>query len=207
MKAEATPANPLLPGLLYRPRVPYRLSVFRKLDPGGSDRWKLSETQQVALENLSPVLSLDVRRAAFAGRNANFVFNSGTLVTACVSKNSEIEGFVDIPLQISKSLVALPATIVSVQVNQIAAQTNLVNAENQLMQVQQAIVGALGSGNKLVAPGGSTPTAWVRAPAPVFALPADLATAQTTTTISSAPPYGQGAASRTHSTALCKGNS
>jgi hypothetical protein len=91
-KAEATPANPLLPGLLYRPRVPYRLSVYRKLDPGGRARWALSETQQVALENMSPVLSLDIRRAAFAGRNANFVFNSGTLVTACVAKTARSRG-------------------------------------------------------------------------------------------------------------------
>lgn len=188
-KAKATPANPQLPGLLYRPRVPYRLFVFRKPDRGGGDHWKLGETQQVALENLSPVLSLDIRRAAFAGRNANFIFNSGTLVTACVAKKSEIEGFVDIPLQISRSLVALPASIASVQINQVNNQQALVTAESQLMQVQKAYLAAL-NGNKFVPVNGiqqgnlPTPTN--------FALPPDLTpTADTlANSISQAPMYG-----------------
>jgi hypothetical protein len=189
-KAEATPADPLLPGLLYRPRIPYRLSIFRKPDPVGSGSWKLSETQQVALENLAPVLSLDVRRAAFAGRNANFLFNNGTLTTACVSKNSEIEGFVQIPLQISKSLVALPASILSIQLDQVNNQQALIKAENQLVQVQRAYLAALSSGT-FTAPA-DIPTKPDKVPTPVDvgALPTDLQTAKDATAISNAPAYG-----------------
>jgi|HubBroStandDraft_4_1064222.scaffolds.fasta_scaffold03785_4 hypothetical protein len=146
MKAEATPADPHLPGLLYRPRVPYRLEIFHKADPKGTGPWQLYEMDSVTLENLSPVLSLDISRAAFANRTANFVFAQGALATACVSKGSELLGFSDIPLQIAKSIVALPAAIVSVRVDQINSQKNLVTAQQQLVQVQNAYVAAL-SGN------------------------------------------------------------
>jgi len=189
-KAEAKPANPLLPGLLYRPRVPYRLFVYRKLDPGGRDRWKLSETQQVALENLSPVLSLDVRRAAFGGRNANFVFDSGTLVTACVAKNSEIEGFVDIPLQISRSLVALPASIVKVQIDQVGFQQRLIEAESQLMQVQKAYLAAL-NGNTFTPVSGIPPNGGTLPQPTNLGIPSDLTSATAVAnTISQPPLYG-----------------
>lgn len=188
-KVEAEPANPLLPGLLYRPRVPYRLFVYRKLDPGGRERWKLSQTQHVALENLSPVLSLDVRRAAFAGRNANFVFDSGTLITACVAKKSEIEGFVDIPLQIARSLVALPAVIAKVQIDQTNSQRKLVEAENQLMQVQQAYMAAL-KGGQFTPVSGADQAGTLPQPTKLE-VPSDLTNSNSiANTISTAPAYG-----------------
>jgi hypothetical protein len=137
-KGRETPADPHLPGLMYRPRYPYRLSIYRKSDPHGPDRWRLSQTTTVKLENLSPLLSLGVTRALFAGKNVNFVFQEGALTTACVSKDSEVEGFVQIPLQISKSLVALPSSIFSIQIGQVTAQRQLVQAEQQLYLVQRA---------------------------------------------------------------------
>jgi hypothetical protein len=145
VKAEATPADTHAPGLLYRPRIPYRLEIYQRFDR--RDEWKLAQTLYVDLENLSPVLALDIRRAAFAGRTANFVFDAGTLKVACVSKSSEVEGFVDIPLQISKSILALPGSILTVQVDQVKNQASLINAERQLVQLQQAYMAALTSGN------------------------------------------------------------
>jgi hypothetical protein len=143
MKAEATPIDPHFPGLLYRPRLAYRLAIFHKADPNGPGNWQLYEVDTVTLENMSPVLSLDIRRAAFTNRTANFVFDSGTLVTACVSKGSELLGFSGIPLQIAKSIVAVPSSIVSVQFDQITAQKQLVTAQQNLVQVQNAYLAAL----------------------------------------------------------------
>lgn len=146
MKVKSEKADAHLPGILYRPRVPYRLEIYRKKDPRGRGRWQLVETLPVQLENLSPVLSLDIHRAVFAGRNANFVFDQGTLTNACISKGSELEGFVDIPLVISRSILQLPATIVAVRVDQIENQKKLVEAEGKLFQVQQAYLQALATG-------------------------------------------------------------
>jgi hypothetical protein len=171
-KAEATPADRFLPGIQYRPRVPYRLEIYSR--PDKSDSWSLIRTQSVSLENLSPVLALDIRRAAFAQRAANFIFDQGTLKVACVSKSSEVEGFVAIPLQISKSIVALPASILSVQIDQTQTQTKLVKAEQQLYQVQQAYLNAMQTGNYQ----SGTVEKPEKYTLPSYALPGDLAQAQ-----------------------------
>jgi hypothetical protein len=201
-RAAELPANPHAPGLQYRPRMPYRLFIFRKPDPNGGGHWKLSESQVLLLENISPVLSLDIERAAFAGRNANFLFSDGALTTACVAKASEIEGFVDIPLQISRSIVAIPSTILSVRINQLDNEVALTNAESQLYQIQAAYLAALSS-NNFKAPSGisGTPAAAALPVATKLGVPSDLATSANAGT---APPYD------TYTTglnALCTGGS
>jgi hypothetical protein len=132
----------------------------------------------VELENFSPVLALDIRRAAFAGRSANFLFDSGTLTVTCVSKTSEVEGFSDIPLQISRSLVALPATVLKVQFDQVTNQAALVNAERQLFQVQQAYLAALSgkSATYQLPSGVQSPTFgnYANIPVPDVKVPSDL---------------------------------
>ena len=175
LKAEATPADPHWAGLLYRPRIPYRLEVFHKVDPNGPGHWLLYEMDTVTLENLSPVLSLDIQRAAFANRTANFVFDQGTLVTACISKGSELLGFSDIPLQIAKSIVALPAAMVAVQVDQINSQKSIVQAQQQLLQVQNAYVAALAG--KPYQQVSNVPTAVNTSPPSFSTPPSDLAPA------------------------------
>lgn len=154
-RAATQQADPFEPGLFYRPRQPYRLAIFRKTDPGGRGRWHLTQTTTVELENQSPVLLLDIRRAAFGARTANFVFNEGTLLTACVSKTSEIEGFVQIPLLISRSIVAVPASIIQVRIDQFKGQTELLKAQEDLLKVQRAHLEALSS-EKFTSPGGQS---------------------------------------------------
>ena len=106
------------------------------------------------------------------------MFDTGTLTVACVSKASEVEGFVDIPLQISKSLVALPATVFQVQINQTNNQASLINAERQLYQVQQAYLQALnGQTATYQLPSGvATPMAgnYANIPVPNVTVPGDL---------------------------------
>jgi|HubBroStandDraft_3_1064219.scaffolds.fasta_scaffold58708_2 hypothetical protein len=175
LKAEETPTNPHWPGLLYRPRYSYRLFIYRSIDPG-SRHWKLSQTTTVRLENLSPVISLGVTRAVFAGKSMSFVFNEGALQTACVAKTSEVEGFAQIPLQIAKSIVALPASIVSVQIGNANSQAQLVQAEQQLYLMQQTYLTSL-MGQSATAPTGVPTTATTPTlPDPSnFTIPADLA--------------------------------
>jgi len=199
LKAEASPADKHLPGLLYRPRAPYRLEIYRKIDAGSREPWQLVETLTVNLENLSPVLALDIHRAAFAARTANFVFDSGTLKFACVSKSSEAEGFVDIPLQISKSLVALPGSILSIQIDQVGNQAKLVQAEQQLYQVQKAYLSALASGGTYQ-PAQPGPTSGLTYALPNLpGLPSDLATEPT------APDYGKDLFGADLTKNLCQG--
>jgi hypothetical protein len=187
VEPQAAPDESIIPGIVYRPRHPYRLMIFRKKDPAGSGDWNLQHMTNVELENLSPLLSLGISRTVFAGKNVNFVFDQGTLKTACISKTSEIEGFVDIPLQISKSLVALPGTILTVRIDQIAQQQKLVKAQEQLFLMQQAYLTAVNGGTPNVP--NDVPNAAVSYPAAAdpakYTIPSDL------TKQSDAPGYGQ----------------
>jgi hypothetical protein len=154
---EETPADPHLPGLLYRARYPYRVGIYQKKDPQGPGKWRLSQMTTVLLENLSPVLSLGITRTVFANKTMNFVFNAGTLHTACVAKDSEALGFVQVPLEVAKSIVALPASIISVKIGAASQQQSLVAAQQQLWQMQQSYMKVL-AGGPPSAVGGAIPT-------------------------------------------------
>lgn len=152
---ETRPADPRVAGVVYRPRQSYRLSIYRKSDPKGGGDWRLQQMSSVDLENLSPVFRLDLTRAIFAGKQAHFKFDRGALVNSCISKASEIEGFVSIPLQISKSLVDLPGQIISVQIDQVTRDSQLVQAQERVLLMQRAILQAMISG-KYTSPGSTT---------------------------------------------------
>jgi hypothetical protein len=180
LKAEATPADPQLPGLLYRPQFPYHLLIYQRpdKDPVPHDSWQLTQVTTVNLENFSPVLSLGVTRAVFAGKSVSFVFQEGTLKTACVAKTSELEGFVQVPLQIAKSIVALPASLVAVQIGNVQSQTQLVQAEQQLYLIQRAyLLNLMGQNTPTVTNPPTKPTTpSTPLPDPAnFKIPADLA--------------------------------
>ncbi|HEY1544322.1 MAG TPA: hypothetical protein VGG01_18125 [Xanthobacteraceae bacterium] len=152
LKAAALPANPHTPGIVYRPRHPYRLFIYHKRNLGGIGPWELVQSTTVQLENMSPVISLGITRGMFAGKRVNFIFDSGALQTVCVAKTSELQGFVEIPLAISKAIVAVPASIVSVQIGRAQDQQNLIQAQQQLYNFQQAYLQTL-AGQRPGAPG------------------------------------------------------
>jgi len=177
-RLEETPADPQIPGLMYRPVQPYRLFIYHKADVDGRDPWQLQYTTTVGLENLSPLLSLGVTRAMFANKSVNFIFQEGALRTACLSKTSEPAGFVEIPLQISRSLVSLPGEIIKVRIGDVTSETQLVNAQNTLYQMQQSYMQAVLGGKPAVTAQQPNPTQ------PSFAslgVPTDLTELSTTT--------------------------
>jgi hypothetical protein len=106
------------------------------------------------------------------------VFQEGTLKTACVAKTSELEGFVQVPLQIAKSIVALPASLVAVQIGNVQSQTQLVQAEQQLYLIQRAyLLNLMGQNTPTVTNPPTKPTTpSTPLPDPAnFKIPADLA--------------------------------
>src|SRR5262249_52236079 len=86
----------------------------------------------------------------------------------------------DIPLQISRSLVALPAAVFSVRFDSLSNQQSLVNAEKQLFLIQKAYLDALGNKSTFSTPSGVTsttiPTNFPTVPNPTLGptLPTDL---------------------------------
>jgi hypothetical protein len=174
------PIAPNTPGVMYRPRQTYMISVYqRNASRGGA--WHLSRRVDVDLENLSPVISVGISRAIFARRNAALMFENGVLNTVCIAKTSEIENFVAIPFEISRSLVALPSQIVKVRINRIAQEEQLARVENLYIQTQAALLKTL-AGQQVQKPTGDTSAATpVDLKDPIFNDPALAADANTFT--------------------------
>jgi hypothetical protein len=123
-------------GLFYRPRVPYNFYLLTKRNrqlPGG---WQLRSSRSILMENVSPILSVGLQRANFSQRKTTLMFDEGMLGNVCIYKGSELVEFVQIPLQVVKSVVALPANIIQVRINISNSSKALVAAEKQLIDTQ-----------------------------------------------------------------------
>lgn len=129
------------PGILYRPRMDYQVTVYEKADPRGRGGWSPLHSGTVKLENLSPVIALGVTRSAFAGRKASFVFDEGALVISCLAKTSELQGVVEIPYEIVRSVVALPTQIIKVRVGAAHDERSALVAEREVLDLQAKAIG------------------------------------------------------------------
>ena len=122
-------------GIYYRPRQSYPLYVYMKDDPGYPGEWKLRKTTYVSLENLSPVLSLGITRAMFAEKRIIMAFDNGNLLDVCLLKGSEVQGAIEVPLEIIFGAIALPGNVLK-------AQFELANGTNNLLTAQNALIAA-----------------------------------------------------------------
>ena len=141
--AEPVTEPKLLRGLLYRPKIAYTYYLFSKKNkrlPGG---WELRSAEAIGLENISPILSVGVDRSFFAQRKTVIHFTDGILQNICVYKTSELEEAINIPFAIASSLVAVPTQFLQVRIDQTNSDRRLVEAETQLLKVQNAHLEAL----------------------------------------------------------------
>jgi hypothetical protein len=141
-----------VPGILYRPRQSYRAYIYVKDDPKGPDPWRLVQTVQLRLENISPVVSLGVERAIFSARRTAFLFDRGTLVGWCVSKKSELLAAMEIPLEVVRSIVALPTAILQVRIDEVTRSNDLAAAERDLISIQRQYISFLLNPNLTTSP-------------------------------------------------------
>lgn len=136
LKAEEAPAVRQTRGIFYRPRIPFTVHLFLKPNrkvPGG---WELRGSEVVELENISPVVSVGINRAFFAQRKTTVVFDRGVVKNVCIFKTSELAAFVEVPLEIAKSVVALPANIIQVKIDSTANDQRLLKAQNTLLKTE-----------------------------------------------------------------------
>lgn len=129
-------ANRETSGLFYRPRVPYNFYLFTKRNRQLPAGWQLRASRAIRMENISPILSVGLQRTTFSQRKTTLMFEEGMLSNVCIYKGSELEQFVQIPLQVAKSVVALPANIIQVRINTSNSNKELLAAEKQLIDWQ-----------------------------------------------------------------------
>jgi hypothetical protein len=126
----AQPARLPAAGIYYKPRPVYQLMIFTNQTPGRRGApWRLSSTTSVALENASPILRIDVMRSIFATSGTRLEFDKGSLTRACVEKTSELNGFISIPVELARTIIGLPANLVSFRYDLVSKTNELSRAE------------------------------------------------------------------------------
>jgi hypothetical protein len=92
-------------GVAFRPALAYGLSLSRQ--------GIVQEVATVLLPNEAELLHMPVNRSAFVKKVQKLDFNEGMLIEAVLKKPSEALGAVEIPLEISRAILALPGEIVA----------------------------------------------------------------------------------------------
>ena len=100
--------NKIAGGIFYRPCLPYRLTVRNS-----NDTVRAGTAEQsiiVSLPNRSPLLQLNINRAAFVKNQTTLAFDHGVLQSIRYKKPSEALGFITIPVDIAKAFASLPSS-------------------------------------------------------------------------------------------------
>jgi len=123
-------------GIFYRPRAGYRLSIYIKDNPNGRGTWRLGKSMNLNMENIMPIVSVGVARAVFATRRTGLVFDDGMLTNVCISKGSEAESAIQIPLDVVYGLIALPSEMLSAARDDASRKKQLLDAQARLIKAQ-----------------------------------------------------------------------
>jgi hypothetical protein len=145
-------------GIFFRPRASYRLSIYTKDDPDGRGTWRLGQIKNFSMENIMPIVSVGVSRAIFATRRTGLVFDDGTLTNVCISKGSEVEGGIQIPLDVIYGIISLPSEMILAATNDASTQKQLLDAQKKLVDAQNTYVKFLRKEVEATAVTGSTAT-------------------------------------------------
>ena len=137
------PAPRMERGIFYRPRAPYQYYVFVKSNMQARGGWRLRASKVIEMENISPVLSVGLLRAAFTQRKTALIFDEGMLRDVCIFKKSELQQAVQIPLFVVQSVVALPANVFQVRIDQTNGMADLINAQDELVKTQSVYLAKL----------------------------------------------------------------
>jgi hypothetical protein len=123
------------------------LARLAKLDPDSSDQgFLISKVFQ--LPNKSPVLSVDLTRSPFITKEYDLQFIDGILSSYSLKKPSEVLAGLDIPINVAKALVALPANLVTFKVNMTTKAIQLQKAQADLDAAQRAFQDAVAKAEK-----------------------------------------------------------
>lgn len=120
-------------GVLYRPNLPHRVVVMRNINAPKPGRWRLQQTLAFDMPNVSPIFSVGVDRAFFTDRKTTLAFESGVLKDVQLTKGSELNSIVEVPLRVAQAITAIPAQIVQVRINRINNEEALINAQAKLL--------------------------------------------------------------------------
>jgi hypothetical protein len=139
--ATSNPNNPpaaVRNGIFYRPALPYIISFKTKDESRAPEIVRTAQT--VYLPNAAPVLTFDIKRPAFVKFTQTVEFENGMLKNSSVTKPSEAIGFVSIPVDIAKSIVAIPSELFKFRVETTKGEAGVLDAQKSLLEAQTQLL-------------------------------------------------------------------
>jgi hypothetical protein len=120
-------------GVVHRPLLPYLFQLKTK------DGLVSLAPQIVYLPNEAPFFTIDIKRRAFIDHKYTLSFTDGILTEVSWVKPSEALGFVQIPLDIAKAIVAIPGEMLTVRVNNTKSEADLLSAQKSLLDARDEL--------------------------------------------------------------------
>lgn len=125
--------------ICFRTAMPYALELSTA-EPAAMPR--VVARQVVVVPNKHVVGQIPVTRAPFVKKEFKLDFTSGMLTQVYLKNPSEVLEFIQIPIAVAKSIVAIPSAMLKFQTTQITADNNLLAAQKQNIELQQQMIEA-----------------------------------------------------------------
>jgi hypothetical protein len=125
-------------GLVTRAQRSATLEVKTKMK-NRTFSWKPILKYDILIPDHSRLVVVPIKRASFVKNQYTPKFNAGMLIENSIIKPSEAEGFVSIPINILKSIFALPSQLLSFKITHLKQLSELEAAQQKLKE-QQAVI-------------------------------------------------------------------
>lgn len=132
------PPTAMRTGIFYRPALPYIVSFKTKDESRATE--SIQTAQTIYLPNIAPILTFDIKRPAFVKFTQTVEFESGMLKSSSVTKPSEAVGFVNIPVELAKSIVAIPSELFKFRIETRQGEAGVLEAQGKLLEVQKQLL-------------------------------------------------------------------
>jgi hypothetical protein len=124
-----TTCTATVPGIYYRLPIPYLLRLtpairyrppnpLQAADKGDLELLDQGAEETVLLPNEAVCLYVPVSRAAFVSTYTKVTFERGMLQEVVTDKPSQLVGFVKIPIDVASAILAIPAQLLTVRIQQ-----------------------------------------------------------------------------------------
>lgn len=136
-------------GACFRLAVPHKFVIAYRNQPtiAFPDPTPARGTADILIPNGSPILAVEINRYAFVEAKTEVEFENGMLTKVSLDKPSEAVGFMEIPIDIAKSIVSIPSALFDFKIKSMnddqrlnAAQMNLIDSQMRLLEKQQELL-------------------------------------------------------------------
>lgn len=122
-------------GVVYRPLMPYFLTVTNFLGQSGTNYLQYL----VMSPNRAPLFSLSVERAVLVTRTTSISFNSGFLNTVNYSNPSQLAAALGLPLTVVGEIFSSVTNVLQLRFNIASSQNNIATQQTDLVNQETAL--------------------------------------------------------------------